>query len=619
MTPISPSLYPYLTAGIIGWFNPTIDTASLSHVQSVLTTSFYNPRLLMAKGACCAVTDGGILEDDHLIILFAGRIRYKTVPANDIQSTLRALANDYRQVGAQILQQLFGSFAFVILDRSHNSAILAIDRIGLQSLYYTSHPDNLLFATSMAALIQLGHVDTDVDLQAIYNYLYCHMIPSPRTVFQNVRKLPASHYLEWRNGECQVKPYWLPHFSETPIETAVTGCEMLEVIETCVRREIDAVSDSKISAFLSGGIDSSTVVGLLARATGAADTYSIGFAVPGYDEMEYARIAVSHFNANPHEYYVTPDDVVTWLPLLAAATDEPFGNSSLLPAFCCARFAREQGVTRLLGGDGGDELFAGNERYAKQGVFGYFNRLPRWLQTVLIAATKPLAPIPLARKAHSYVSQARIPLPDRMDSYAFLERHAPVEVFSADFLAQVDTAEPLALKRAAFRTPEHASDLNRMLYLDWHFTLHDNDLVKINTACRLAGVEIAYPLLDDDLVALSCRIPSAQKLRGGTLRWFYKQATKGFLPDAILNKKKHGFGLPFGIWTRSDPRLLAITDDALESLKQRGWLQPAFLDRARQLHREAHANYYGEMVWILTMLELWLRANVHRAAPVKAA
>jgi len=196
-----------------------------------------------------------------------------------------------------------------------------------------------------------------------------------------------------------------------------------------------------------------------------------------------------------------------------------------------------------------------------------------------------------------------------MDSYAFLVRHEPIEVFSPDFLNQVSTLEPLELKQAMFFAPDDASTLNRMLYLDWHFTLHDNDLVKVNTACRLAGVEVAYPLLDDEVVALSCRIPSAEKLRGTTLRWFYKDAVRGFLPEAIINKKKHGFGLPFGVWTRSDSRLLAITDDALESLKQRGWFQPAFLDQARQLHREGHAAYYGELVWILTMLELWLRRN----------
>ncbi len=186
--------------------------------------------------------------------------------------------------------------------------------------------------------------------------------------------------------------------------------------------------------------------------------------------MDYARTAVRHFHTTPHEYYVTPDDVAEWLPPIAAATDEPFGNSSLLPAYCCARFAREQGITRMLGGDGGDELFAGNERYATQGIFERFGRLPSVLQTLIGAAVNPLANVPLARKAHSYVKQARVPLPDRLDSYAYLVRHDPAEMFNPDFLAQVSTAEPLELKRAAFFAPEEASTLNRMLYLDWHFT-----------------------------------------------------------------------------------------------------------------------------------------------------
>jgi len=195
-----------------------------------------------------------------------------------------------------------------------------------------------------------------------------------------------------------------------------------------------------------------------------------------------------------------------------------------------------------------------------------------------------------------------------MDSYAFLVRHDPAEMFNADFLAQVSTQEPLELKRTAFFAPKDASNLNRMLYLDWHFTLHDNDLVKINTACRLAGVEVAYPLLDDEIVALSCRIPTAEKLRGTTLRWFTRKRCAVFCLSP-LSPRKARLRLPFGVWTRSDPRLLAITDDALDSLKQRGWFQPAFLDQARRMHREGHAAYYGELVWILTMLELWLRGN----------
>ncbi len=594
-------------SGLAGCFSPA-HSVDFARIQDALITTLREPAMLGVAGAFCAVSSGGVLEHDGLLLAIAGRARYAG-GADYPDAVLRALATDYRTLGASALQKLSGCFTLAILDPARRVALLAIDRIGIEQLYYAPQAKGLLFATMPAALIRAGDFDAGIDPQAIYDYLYCHMIPSPRTIYRGLRKLPASHFLEWRDGVLRVEPYWLPQFAETPIDVAATGREMLEIIETVIRREASETPAAQLGAFLSGGLDSSTVAGMLARVTEPAHTYSIGFAVPGYDEMDYARTAVRHFQTTPHEYYVTPDDVAEWLPQIAAGADEPFGNSSLLPAYCCARFAREQGITRLLGGDGGDELFAGNERYATQGIFELFGRLPSVLQTLIGAAVRPLANIPLARKAHGYVKQARVPLPDRMDNYAFLVRHDPAEIFHPDFLAQVSTQEPLELKRAAFFAPDEASTLNRMLYLDWHFTLHDNDLVKINTACRLAGVEIAYPLLDDALVEFSCRIPTAQKLRRMKLRWFYKDAVRDFLPETIINKKKHGFGLPFGIWTRSDPRLLAITDDALDALKQRGWFQPAFLDQARQLHREGHAAYYGELVWILTMLELWLRAH----------
>lgn len=594
-------------SGLAGYFNPA-RSIDAERIQVALTTALREPATLSMESAFCAVSGGGVLQQDGLLIAGSGRLRHANI-GDDVPAMLRALADDYRTLGAAALQKLSGAFTLAILDPERRTALLAIDRIGIEQLYYAPQADGLLFATAPAVLTPVGGFDASIDPQAIYDYLYCHMIPSPRTIYRGLRKLPASHFLEWRDGALRVAPYWLPEFTETPIDVAATGREMLETIETVIQREASETSAERLGAFLSGGIDSSTVAGMLTRATQPAHTYSIGFNVPGYDEMDYARTAVRHFQTTPHEYYVTPDDIVEWLPQIAAATDEPFGNSSLLPAFCCARFAREQGITRLLGGDGGDELFAGNERYATQGIFELFGRLPSALQTLLAVAVKPLATVPLARKAHSYVKQARVPLPDRMDSYAFLVRHEPIEVFSPDFLNQVSTLEPLELKQTAFFAPKDASDLNRMLYLDWHFTLHDNDLVKINTACRLAGVEIAYPLLDDEIVALSCRIPSADKLRGTNLRWFYKEAVRGFLPETIINKKKHGFGLPFGVWTRADPRLIAITDDALDSLKQHGWFQPTFLDQARRLHREGHAAYYGELVWILSMLELWLRGN----------
>jgi len=273
--------------------------------------------------------------------------------------------------------------------------------------------------------------------------------------------------------------------------------------------------------------------------------------------------------------------------------------------------AREHGVTHLLGGDGGDELFAGNERYAKQTVFEHYRHLPRWLRR---GALEPLlgrlpgSMLPF-RKAQSYVRQANVPLPDRLQTYNFLNRFPADQVFEADLLAAIDPDQPRNSERETYRRLKNASALNRMLYLDWQITLADNDLRKVTRACELAGVEVSYPLLDDAVVELSTRIPSAQKLRHGRLRHFYKEATKDFLPAAIIAKEKHGFGLPFGVWLVEHEGLRQLAKESLAALKARGLIRPAFIDRVLDLHAKEHASYYGELVWVLMVLELWLAAH----------
>lgn len=210
------------------------------------------------------------------------------------------------------------------------------------------------------------------------------------------------------------------------------------------------------------------------------------------------------------------------------------------------------------------------------------------------------------------MEQARTPLPDRLQDYNFLHRVPLDQVFTPEFLAAVDSEAPLAAQRECYARPDNASALNRMLYLDWKVTLHDNDLVKVNRMCQLAGIEVAYPLLDDAVVQLSCRIPSALKVRQGVLRWFYKRAMTGVLPEAILNKTKHGFGLPFGVWLKDHGPLQQLAYDSVAQLKERPYFRPAFLDQAIRLHRSGHAAYFGELIWVLMMLELWFETRSPR-------
>jgi asparagine synthase (glutamine-hydrolysing) len=504
--------------------------------------------------------------------------------------------------------------AGLIVDLDRAEIVAAIDRMGVHALYWSLEGEQLRVATRAAAGLPPGSDRPQVDPAALYAYVYFHHVPSPLCIYRGVAKLPRAHCLRIRHGEVGVRRYRLETFDDPPAARAETPAEAL-MARLRVAVGLAMQGTSAPGAFLSGGLDSSTVAGLMAERLGRGNTpsFSIGFDAAGYDEMQFARTAARHFGLRAHEHYITPDEVLELAPPLLRATDEPFGNSSITAAYRCALLAREAGVDRLLAGDGGDELFAGNSRYLKQLVFERYVRVPPMLRRgvvePLLGTFGRLLPASPLGKAARYVEQARVPLPDRLQSYNYLHRHDPGEVFEASFLGSVDVAQPLRLWREEYAAPTHADAVNRMLFLDWAFTLHDNDLVKVNSACRAAGVQVAYPMLDHALVDFACALPGPAKMPGRELRGFYKQATRALLPAEIIGKSKHGFGLPFGVWTRTHPGLARMSEAALDSLAGRGILRKDFLRETLRLHREGHAVYYGELVWVLTALELWLDAH----------
>ena len=286
-----------------------------------------------------------------------------------------ALANDAKSALAGVT----GDFA-VGLQAPGGRTVLAVDRFAIQTLCYRVVDGQLRFAARADAL---ADADTPIDPQAIFDYLYFHVIPSPRTIYKGIYRLPPGHYGVFENGHLTVAPYWVPAFDELQNASfdALKG-EFRQLLQEAVATQLDG---SKPACFLSGGTDSSTVAGMISLASGRqAATYSIGFDAQGYDEMEFARLAAKHFKTEHHEYYVTPVDLVRSIPAMAAHYDQPFGNSSALPAYYCAKMAREDGVSKLLAGDGGDELFGGNSRYAKQRVFGWYDYMPGFLQKGLM-------------------------------------------------------------------------------------------------------------------------------------------------------------------------------------------------------------------------------------------
>ncbi|WP_367154627.1 asparagine synthetase B [Methylomonas sp. HYX-M1] len=499
--------------------------------------------------------------------------------------------------------------SFIALDSKQNRLLLATDPIGLKHIYYAEIANGIVFGSNADLVISHPAVDSSIDPQTVYDYVYFHHCPSPNTIYKQVKKLEGGQCLIYDNGKITIQRYWLPEFLEgSNFNISQAGHDLKSLLIDSVEKLTD--NEDNTGAFLSGGLDSSSVAGALSKIIpGKAKTFSMGFPVEGYNEIEYANIAASHFNTRQFEYYVTPKDTVDAIPLIAAYYDEPFGNSSALAAYYCAKLGKEHGITRLLAGDGGDEIFAGNERYAKQMLFEHYFRLPgvvrAGLEQGINLLPDGLTKHPLPFKAKRYIEQAKSPMPDRLQDYNFLHRHDVADIFNPDFLADIDISEPLKLLRECYHRPEKASTLNRMLYMDWKTTLHDNDLVKVNRMCEMVGIEVYYPLLDQRIVDLSCKVPSNLKLKGQQLRWFYKQAMADFLPDKIINKTKHGFGLPFGIWLQDHQPLKDLAYDAIASLKRRAWFQPQFLDHAVNMHQSVHAAYYGELIWILMMLELW--------------
>ncbi|HKU15951.1 MAG TPA: asparagine synthase-related protein [Steroidobacteraceae bacterium] len=529
--------------------------------------------------------------------------------------TAEAVAAAYRRSGKQFLERLHGSFALAIVDTQSRTALLAVDRMGIERITYRLLPGGLAFSTSAEALARLDGATPGVRAQGLYDFIFSHMVPGPQTIFENVMKLPPASCAHFADGKLTIEPYWRPEFVEHGGDERRLGEELHAALRDAVRA---CEPNGRTGAFLSGGLDSSTVAGVLGKVIdGPADTFSMGFGVDAYDELRYARIANQHFGARAHEYHVTPEDIVSMFDRIAAAYDEPFGNSSAVPTFYCAKVAGEHGMKRLLAGDGGDELFGGNERYAKQRVFEAYYTLPAWLRSGVIEPlarrVKPEHGIMPLRKFRSYVDQATVRLPARLETWNLVFLTRPEELLAPDFRAAIDPQAPLRQMQKIYDAAPGNSTLNKMLYYDWYYTLADNDLRKVGTMCELAGIEVLFPMLDTRVVELSNRVPPRLKMRGGELRSFYKRAMQGFLPNEILTKTKHGFGLPFGEWLKSHAQLGELIYGHLSDFKRRGIVRAQFIDELIERHRSGHASFYGYPIWDFAMLEAWLKSHLQPA------
>lgn len=564
---------------------------------------------LDAESATLAAWGGGLHREADISCVITGRPYFDDSELSALPIAV-ALARLWREHGEGAPAHIHGSFSLALIDHVRDCVFLALDRIGDHALAFAARPDGCVFASRADLVAAHPAVGRDLDPQGLFNFLYFHVVPAPGSVYRGVEKLLPGQWAKCTGTKVERGFYWALKYRDAPRhDFDEQKARFLDLIRDGVKR---AKGEDEVATFLSGGTDSSTVSGMLKKVAGQARTYSIGFPAAGFDEMEYARLAGKHFGLDMHEYYMRPEDIMEAIPIIAGHYDEPFANDSAVPAYFCAKLAAADGHKIMLAGDGGDEFFGGNARYAKQKVFEAYHQLPGFLRAGLI---EPLAGLPgmdalgPGRKLQSYIRQANTPLPERMEAYNFIYRQPLNEMFMADFLAGVDAQQPHDWLKEVYDRADSTSFINRMLHLDIKITLADNDLRKVGGMAEAAGIEVRYPLMDDAIVDFSGEIPPDWKVKGQYLRWFFKTALKGFLPDEIIDKTKHGFGLPFGVWAKDYAPLRERIEDRLSDFSKRGLLTPAYIDHLRNEHMSGHATYFGKMLWVMLTLEEWLAAR----------
>ena len=586
---------------------------------------------IIASAPWAALGGGAFYENGAVAVAFDGVI----YNARDLTREFSAQPTDsahlialiYERHGLDLFTKLNGPCAVCIVDKCTARVAVATDRFGIQPVVYLADGARLACAPRIRELLAVPGIDPgEIDPGSLVDYLNLSAVPSPRTIYRNVKKLPPGYLLTVEARD--LTPRLTRYYDIDYTDAALGEREVLERLPAGIEEAVatitsaEAASGRRVGAFLSGGTDSSTITGMIKKVAGSVKTFSIGFDEPGYNELDYARIAARHFGAEHYEFMVTPEDVLQTLDRLMDVYDEPFGNASAVPTFFCARLAREHGVDTLLAGDGGDEIFGGNERYAAGKVFSVYHRIPAFLRKGLIEPLVSLTPSahPVIDKGKSYIRRANTPQPDRFFSYNPVAALGVENIFSPDFLRQAHGHDPAAWARELWDAVGTNDELNRLLYLDMKFTITDNDLRKVSGMTELAGARVAYPFLDHRLVDFAAGIPAGLKVKGKHLRYIFKEALRDFLPSEIIVKKKHGFGLPIGVWIRTKENVASFVRETLldPSCTIRPYLRYGFLDGLFCLHRETGAAFYGDFIWHLMMLELWHRKAARAGAVGKS-
>ena len=530
------------------------------------------------------------------------------------RSDIEVIVHGYETFGVEVLSRLRGMFAFALWDRKTRRLFCARDRAGEKPLYYSQTPDRLLFGSEIKALLVRPEVSREVDLEALDQFLTYEYVLTPRTIFTEVRTVPPAHYLLYERGAVKVERYWDAASVPTRSWDAAEAASALrEALGRAVGGQM--MSDVPLGAFLSGGIDSSAIVGLMTEAAGGGDrvkTFSMGFEAASYNELPYAREVAARFGTDHHEGMVDPD-LSDLFDRLVTQFDQPFADVSLFPTYLVSQIAREQ-VTVALSGDGGDELFGGYDAYEAEALAHRISSVVPDVAMPLVAAAAAM--LPPSEKKKGFVNKLRrftlgmATAPRAIAQYrwmTFLDARAKAHLYTPALREALVTSDVYAPIRRHLRGAHTDDLLNRQLYADLQVYLNDDILVKVDRMSMATSLETRAPFLDVDVMELAFSMPGSLKIHHGQRKHVLKRAMTDLLPESVLTRSKEGFSIPMKRWLREAWAPLMRDLLSPERMTRRGWLEPTQVTRLVDEHLSGRENH-AHVLFSVMVLERWAQA-----------
>jgi asparagine synthase (glutamine-hydrolysing) len=557
-------------------------------------------------------------EDRSVAVILNGEIYNYRELRDDLEkrghsfrsaSDTEVLPHLYEEYGTEMLQHLNGMFAFALWDAKRRRLLLARDRFGEKPLYWGVFDNTLLFASEPKVLLAYPAVRPSVNLQALRQYLSFDYVPAPLSIYEGVNKLPAAHSLTLEDGRIEVERYWrLSYKKHEPVPSEQEAAEHLrELLADSVRMRL--VSDVPLGVLLSGGIDSSMVTALAVRASSeTVKTFSISFAEGSFDESTYARAVAKFLGTDHHEERFSADLAAGLVSEIGSWMDEPLSDPSLLPTYLLSRFTRKH-VTVALGGDGGDELFAGYPMYLGHRLAELYAKVPRVLRRGLVEPVVGMLPVKTKNLSFDYRARRFVSGADREP---VARHHTWFGSFTPDEQRELLTNEVQQASdgdvyrdaRAMCQDCDASDLIERMQCLDTQLYLAEDILTKVDRASMAVSLEVRAPFLDPRVAEYAASLPPKYKLRGRKSKYILKQAASGLLPPFVARRRKKGFGVPFAEWLKGKLRPLARDLLSPERVRRAGVFNPEYVARLQDEHERGVANH-RKLLWTLLSFELW--------------